>query len=807
LGAVLAALRQDAAVAEIIVAEMGERPAAADAARLAACTYVFVQSGGPFERARALNAGSALATQPLVLWLDNDLLTSPGFVARAADELTARRLDYLIPYTAVHYLSHADSIGVMHGTRRPADCKPVRTLYSGRRAPGCSGGAGLVSREFLTRCGGLIEGFRGWGGEDNAWNVKARLLGQWASTSANDRHAYHLYHASSAGYPGHAPAKSNPEYRGNVALLQRVQRPRGAQEFLREFPAVPLPACVWDPDAQMFVTASRDGSPECATAQAAPAQAVSADVRPHSQRGSMPAFHNVFACLVHENQECVIDLVRNLRYMDPASTVLLYNGGRDPSLLTRRFPFDEYGAVVHPSPRPLSWGRLHDFALDCMRYAIDHLRFDALTIVDSDQLAVRRGYSDFVAPIFQASPRLGLLGSSAIVQPRNTRVGPVVAAYRELALWQPLLSRYPGGAREFGRWTFWPSTVFSAAAAHDLTHLFATDEQLQEIVRRSQIWASEEVLFPTLLGLLGYEVAASPCSYEFVKHRVAYTTRDVDRALTRSNVFWIHPINRKYDDRLRAHVRSRFNHYEGALRAGGSMSTLPTDGAARPLFLLSPILSRMRAIEGWLDDDEAELLVAATVRALEELPSPHAIVEIGSYCGRSTVVLGSAARAHRADARVYAIDPHDGVVGALDQGLQSGPSTLGRFQKNVVDAGLQDVVVTIQRRSYDVAWSQPVSLLFIDGLHDYANVSRDFHHFEAHVVPGGYVAFHDYASYYPGVKTFVNELLASAGYEQVVCIRSMMLLRKRASVRASEPRGGVDLAAASAAAEPQRASA
>jgi predicted O-methyltransferase YrrM len=788
LSAVLATLRQQAAVAEVIVAEMGERPIAEEVARRTADKYVFIQSDGPFERARALNAGSALAEHPLVLWHDNDLITTPGFVARAAGELAARRLDYLVPYTAVHYLSEADSPGVMDGSRRPADCRPVRTLYSGRRTPGCSGGIGLVSREFLMRYGGLIEGFRGWGGEDNAWNVKVRLLGRWAATSFGNQHAYHVYHASSAGYPGHSPAASNPNYCDNVALLQRVQRTRSAQEFLREFPVSAHPTCTSDPAAPAVPTATADG-------------------RSYIRSDSMPEFHNVFACLVHENQECVIDLVRNLRYMDPGSTVLLYNGGRDPSLLTRRFPFDEYGAIVHPSPRPLSWGRLHDFALDCMRYAIDHFRFDALTIVDSDQLAVRCGYSDFIAPIFRASPRLGLLGSSAIVQPRNTRVGPVVAAYRELPLWEPLLSRYPQGTRQFGRWTFWPSTVFSAAAAHDLTHMFATDEQLQEIMRRSQIWASEEVIFPMLLGLLGYEVTASPCSYEFVKHRVAYGTRDVDRALTRSNVFWIHPINRKYDDRLRAHIRNRFNHYERSVRPGGSMSILPTDRAARPLFLLSPILTRMRTIEGWLDDDEAEVLAAAAVRALEELPAPHAIVEIGSYCGRSTVVLGSAAQAHRADARVYAIDPHDGVVGALDQGLQSGPSTLGRFQKNVADAELQDVVVTIQRRSFDVAWSQPVSLLFIDGLHDYANVSRDFHHFEPHVVPGGYVAFHDYASYYPGVKAFVNELLASAGYEQVVCVRSMMLLRKRASVRTSEPRSAADLVAAAATTEQQRATA
>ena len=83
----------------------------------------------------------------------------------------------------------------------------------------------------------------------------------------------------------------------------------------------------------------------------------------------MGAFHNIFACLVHESQECAVDLVRNLRALDPGSTILLYNGGRDPDLLRRGFPFERYGAVVHPEPRPLAWGWLHDFALDCIRFA------------------------------------------------------------------------------------------------------------------------------------------------------------------------------------------------------------------------------------------------------------------------------------------------------------------------------------------------------------------------------------------------------------------------------------------------------
>ncbi|HEX2643691.1 MAG TPA: class I SAM-dependent methyltransferase, partial [Thermoanaerobaculia bacterium] len=172
---------------------------------------------------------------------------------------------------------------------------------------------------------------------------------------------------------------------------------------------------------------------------------------------------------------------------------------------------------------------------------------------------------------------------------------------------------------------------------------------------------------------------------------------------------------------------------------------------------------------------------AACARSLAELPAPHAVVEVGSYCGRSTVVLGSVVQALRPEARVHAIDPHLGQVGAADQGLQTGQPTLERLQANLKANGLTDHVEVIRQCSYEVEWSGPISFLLIDGLHDYGNVSRDFHCFEKWIVPGGLIAFHDYAEYYPGVRAFVDELLATGRYARVHLARSLMVVRKRPS--------------------------
>lgn len=196
------------------------------------------------------------------------------------------------------------------------------------------------------------------------------------------------------------------------------------------------------------------------------------------------------------------------------------------------------------------------------------------------------------------------------------------------------------------------------------------------------------------------------------------------------------------------------------------------------LLLTLPILRLMNTIEGWLQEDEADLLIAISHKALIELPQPFAIVEVGSYCGRSTVVLASVVQAICPDVKVYAIDPHEGKVGAQDQDLFDTHPTKEKFQQNIANAGLTSIVELIPQCSFEVAWEKPISLILIDGLHDYANVSRDFLHFEPWLVPGAYIAFHDYADYYPGVKAFVGEILVSGRYQQVHCAASLMVVQK-----------------------------
>ena len=144
---------------------------------------------------------------------------------------------------------------------------------------------------------------------------------------------------------------------------------------------------------------------------------------------------------------------------------------------------------------------------------------------------------------------------------------------------------------------------------------------------------------------------------------------------------------------------------------------------------------------------------------------------------------GLVARLLRPDVKVFAIDPHEGITGALGQGLNHGQPTFHRFCENMKAAGVCGQIEARVCKSWEIDWQQPIGLLFIDGLHDYSSVARDFRHFEPWV-NGGLVAFHDYGNDFPGVRMFVTELLDSGRYIAVERIRSLFVLR---NIRLSDP--------------------
>jgi predicted O-methyltransferase YrrM len=196
------------------------------------------------------------------------------------------------------------------------------------------------------------------------------------------------------------------------------------------------------------------------------------------------------------------------------------------------------------------------------------------------------------------------------------------------------------------------------------------------------------------------------------------------------------------------------------------MVTLPPDLDA----VIEKALQLSRNVQGFLGDTEARflaLLAACT-------PAPGAIVEIGSFKGKSTVLLASVA-ARYGLGPVVAIDPHTAPA-VTDAKIAPGASTYDEFVGALRSNELEAQVEIHRSYSREAAkgWNRSIRLLWIDGDHTYEGAREDFELFSPFLAKGGIVAMHDALHAYEGpIRVFVERILRSnrfgpAGFVQSV---------------------------------------
>lgn len=165
-------------------------------------------------------------------------------------------------------------------------------------------------------------------------------------------------------------------------------------------------------------------------------------------------------------------------------------------------------------------------------------------------------------------------------------------------------------------------------------------------------------------------------------------------------------------------------------------------------------------VPGWLEESNAAVFygVVAELR-------PSTVVEIGSYLGRSTVLLGLALRAYGGDgARLTAIDPHTGDRQQLAKlNLEEMP-TYDLFRLHCLGAGIDDLLDARRATSDEVAvtWDRAIDLLYIDGWHSYEAVRSDARNWAARLAPDGVACFDDYGNY-PEVRAAVHDACVDLG--------------------------------------------
>lgn len=165
--------------------------------------------------------------------------------------------------------------------------------------------------------------------------------------------------------------------------------------------------------------------------------------------------------------------------------------------------------------------------------------------------------------------------------------------------------------------------------------------------------------------------------------------------------------------------------------------------------MIPDLPAHIDTIKGFLAEDEAEALYHYASEASQQGP----VLEIGSYCGKSTIYLGLACRAH--NSTVFALDHHRGSeehqAGEFfhDPDLyDSGEGlmdTFKEFRRNIRLAGLDETVVPVVAGSEAAArhWQTSLAMVFIDGGHSLEAALTDYRCWSAHLQRGGILAIHD----------------------------------------------------------------
>ncbi len=155
------------------------------------------------------------------------------------------------------------------------------------------------------------------------------------------------------------------------------------------------------------------------------------------------------------------------------------------------------------------------------------------------------------------------------------------------------------------------------------------------------------------------------------------------------------------------------------------------------------------AAKGFMPPDEGLALHDAA--ASLEVDGP--LLEVGSYCGKSAIYLGAAAR--QSGRLLFAVDHHRGSEENQPGWEHHDPSvvdaevglmdTLPFFRRAIFEAGLEDTVVAVVGDSPSLAkvWGTPLAMLFIDGGHGAEPAHADYEGWARHVAPGGVLAIHD----------------------------------------------------------------
>ena len=198
--------------------------------------------------------------------------------------------------------------------------------------------------------------------------------------------------------------------------------------------------------------------------------------------------------------------------------------------------------------------------------------------------------------------------------------------------------------------------------------------------------------------------------------------------------------------------------------------------------------SNFNSVKGFIDHNEGICLYNHALSSSKKGP----ILEIGSYCGKSTIYIATAAKKY--SGCVYSVDHHTGSeenqVGWEYHDIELFDEETGRinsfpeFIRNLRKANLLDTVVPIVSDSSLVSryWKIPLSMVFIDGGHTIEAAFNDFNNWKDKIIKGGILAIHDvFPNPDDGGRPpyeIYRKALSEENFKEVEAVKSLRVLEK-----------------------------
>lgn len=196
----------------------------------------------------------------------------------------------------------------------------------------------------------------------------------------------------------------------------------------------------------------------------------------------------------------------------------------------------------------------------------------------------------------------------------------------------------------------------------------------------------------------------------------------------------------------------------------------------------------INTVKGFLDPIEGEALYLYAKQYVRNNPC----LEIGSYCGKSSVYLGSAVKEN--DQKLYSIDHHKGseeqqpgeeyfdsdLINAEGNGIDTLPFFLETIEKSKLDKFVIPIVSSSEEAYQDFTLN--FDMVFIDGGHSEKAAQKDYELWSKRITKGGLLAIHDvFPNPEDGGRPPYNiyrRALESGNFKKLEMIKTLGLLKK-----------------------------